>query len=104
ERLPDRALLDAWIALEREQAKVWLSVLQRWGLNRVQPRIIDVTEDTLRKFHVFPRDHSGEAVVVDPCWMYGDAILQKGRAKPANLSEAASPERQQPLERGERSC
>jgi hypothetical protein len=89
ERLPDRALLDAWIALERQQAKVWLSVLQRWGLNRVQPRTIDVTEDTLSKFHVFPRDHSGEAVVVDPCWMYGDAILQKGRAKAANLSEAA---------------
>jgi hypothetical protein len=89
ERLPDRALLNAWNALEREQAKAWLHVLQTWGLNRVQPRTIKVTEDSLSKFHVFPRDHSGQAVVVDPCWMYGDAILQKGRAKAANVSEAA---------------
>jgi len=87
ERLADAALLAAWRAVERADgakarlaAQAWLRNLERWGLTRIHPPSIDVNEASLRQFHVFPHRSSGRAKVVQPCWAFEGAVLEKGHA------------------------
>jgi hypothetical protein len=90
-RLGQAPLVSAWSPLDqqfrangnaREAAQIWLKALESWGLTRDHPKGIEVNDDTLSRFEVFPECTSGPAEVKEPCWTFDGIILQKGHAVP----------------------
>jgi hypothetical protein len=89
-----KPLIDAWNAMQRvaepksarQKAAIWLDTLQVWGPEKEQPAEIDINEETLRRFYIHPKQTTGRAIVVAPCWLYRGLVEQKGEAIPVPSS------------------
>jgi hypothetical protein len=83
----DAPLLEAWNRVEsykgaktaRDKARIWLEALEAWGLERMWSKEIDVNDQTLKHFEIYPRNLR-RAIVTAPCWLYEGMVLKKGEA------------------------
>jgi hypothetical protein len=88
-------LLKAWSKMDktvgsqtaREKATMWLSALHAWGLERDQPRHIQINKESLRRFSVWPERRTGSAVVVAPCWLYRGIVVRMGHASTEAITD-----------------